>query len=158
MKSNFRGSGFRHTLRAVFKFSAIWFVLLMLPTPILTVSMMMRGIVPPELHRDIWFFLFTRMPLLALAGIALAILTTTRVAGPVVLLKQVFEDVKGGDMDRRLSFRQNDGHLRGLETAFNEMMVALSERADSRRRPKAEADGADIGLTTEETRKLLLGK
>jgi len=93
--------------------------------------------------------------MLALAGIALAILTTTRVAGPMVHLKRVFEDVKGGDMDRRLSFRK---HLRGLETAFNEMMVALSERADSRRRPEAEADGDDIGLTTEETRKLLLGE
>ena len=158
MKLNIRGSGFRHTLRAVFKFSAIWFVLLMLSTPIITVSMMMRGLVSPELHGDVWFFLFTRMPIVALAGIALAILTTTRVAGPMVLLKRVFEDVKGGDMDRRLSFRKSDGHLRGLETAFDEMMVALSERADSRRRSEAEADGADIGLTTEETRKLLLGK
>ena len=155
MKLNIRGSGFRHTLPAVIKFSALWFVLLVLPTPILTVSMMMRGIIPPELHGDVWFYLFTRMPMLALAGIALAILTTTRVAGPMVHLKRVFEDVKSGDMDRRLSFRK---HLRGLETAFDEMMVALSERADSRRRPEAEADGDDIGLTTEETRKLLLGE
>ena len=142
MKLNIRGSGFRHTLRAVFKFSAIWFVLLMLPTPILTVSMMMRGIIPPELHGDVWFYLFTRMPMLALAGIALAILTTTRVAGPMVHLKRIFEDVKSGDMDRRLSFRKSDGHLRGLETAFNEMMVALSERADSRRDPEAEEQRA----------------
>ena len=158
MKSNVRGSGFRHTLPAVIRFSGLWFVLLMLPTPLITVSMMMRGIIPPELHGDVWFFLLTRMPIVALAGIVLAILTTTRVAGPMVLLKRVFEDVKGGDMDRRLSFRKSDEHLREVETAFNEMMVALSERADSRRRPEAKADGADIGLTTEETRKLLLGK
>ena len=98
------------------------------------------------------------MPIVALAGIVLAILTTTRVAGPMVLLKRVFEDVKGGDMDRRLSFRKSDEHLREVERAFDGMMVALSERADSRRRPEAKADGADIGLTTEETRKLLLGK
>ena len=138
MKLNIRGSGFRHTLPAVFRFSALWFVLLMVPTPILTVSMMRIGLVPPELHRDVWLFLFTRMPIVALAGIVLAILTTARVAGPMVLLKRVFEDIKGGDMDRRLSFRKSDEHLRGLETAFNEMMVALNERADARRGPEAE--------------------
>ncbi len=142
MRSYIRGSGFRHTLPAVFKFSALWVVVFMLPIPILTISMMMRGIIPPELHRDVWFYLFTRMPMLALAGIALAILTTTRVAGPMVHLKRVFEDVKSGDMDRRLSFRKSDGHLRGLETAFNEMMVALSERADSRKGPEAEEQRA----------------
>ncbi len=158
MKLNIRGSGFRHTLPAVIKFSALWFVLLVLPTPLITVSMMMRGIIPPELHGDVWFYLFTRMPMLALAGIALAILTTTRMAGPMVLLKRVFEDVKDGDIDRRLSFRKSDKHLREVETAFDEMMVALSERADSRRRPEAEADGDDIGLTPEEKRELLLGK
>ena len=129
MKSNVRGSGFRHTLPAVIRFSGLWFVLLMLPTPLITVSMMMRGIIPPELHRVVWFFLFTRMPIVALAGIALAVLTTTRVAGPIVHLKRVFEDVKGGDMDRRLTFRKSDEHLRGLETAFNEMMVALRPTA-----------------------------
>ena len=143
MKSNLRGSGFRHTLPAVLRFSALWVVLLMLPTPIIIVSMMMKGLVSPELHGDVWFFLFTRMPIVALAGIALAILTTTRVAGPMVHLKRVFEDVKGGDMDRRLSFRKSDEHLRGLETAFNEMMVALSKRADSRRSPEAEEQRAN---------------
>jgi len=155
MKSNVRGSGFRHTLPAVFRFSALWFILLMLSTPILTIFMMMSGIIPPEFHRDIWFFLYTRMPLVALAGIVLAILTTTRVAGPMVLLKRVFEDIKGGDMDRRLSFRKSDEDLRGLETAFNEMMVALSERAHARRGLEAEADVAEIGLTEEEKRELL---
>ena len=129
MKSNIRGSGFRHTLPATFKFSALWLVLLILPTPLLTVSMMMTGLIAPEFHREVWFVLLTRMPIVALAGMVLAILTTTRVAGPMVLLKRAFDDVKGGDMDCRLSFRQNETHLQGLETSFNEMMVALSERA-----------------------------
>ena len=142
MKSKFRGSGFRHTLPAVVKFSALWFGLLMLLAPILMGSMMMGGLVRPEAHGDVWFFLLTRMPMLALAGIALAIFTTTRVAGPMVVLKRAFEDVKGGDMDRRLLFRRSDKHLRGLETAFNEMMVALSERADSRRGSEAEEQRA----------------
>ncbi len=158
MKSNVRGSGFRHTLPAVIRFSALWVVLLMLPVPIITASLMMKGLVPPELHRDVWLFLLTRMPIVALAGIVLGILTTTRVAGPMVLLKRTFEDVQGGNMDRRLSFRKSDEYLREVETAFDGMMVALSGRADSRRRPEAAADGADIGLTEEEKRELLLGK
>ena len=41
-------------------------------------------------------------------------------------------------MDRRLRFRRKDKHLRELETAFNEMMVALAERTDSRRGVEAE--------------------
>ena len=138
MKINIRGSGFRHTLPAVFSFSALWFVVLVLATPILTVSMMMSGLVPPALHREVWFFLLTRMPMIGLAGMALAVLTTTRVAGPMVPLRRAFEDVKHGDMDRRLSFRRTDEHFWGVEMAFNEMMVALSERADSQRRLEAE--------------------
>ncbi len=138
MKLNIRGSGFRHTLPAVFKFSALWFTVLVLTAPILTVSMMMRGVVPPALHGDVWFFLLTRMPIIALMGIVLAVLTTTRVAGPMVLLRRTFEDVRDGDMGRRLSFRGIDKHLRGLETAFNEMMVALNEQVDSPRGVAAE--------------------
>ena len=138
MKINIRGFGFRHTLHAVFPFSALWFVVFVVTTPILTVSMMMRGVVPPALHGDVWFFLLTRMPIIALMGIVLAVLTTTRVAGPMVLLRRTFEDVRDGDMGRRLSFRGIDKHLRGLETAFNEMMVALNERAGSQKGLKVE--------------------
>ncbi len=131
MRSYVRGSGFRHTLPAVFKSSALWVVVVVLTAPVLTVGMMLSGIVPPASHGDVWFFLLTRMPLIVLVAIGLAIFTTTRVAGPMVHLKRVCEDVKGGDMDRRLSFRQSDDHLRGLETAFNGMMVVLSERQHS---------------------------
>ena len=131
MKSYLRGSGFKHTLPAVFKISALWVVVVVLTAPILSVGMMLSGIVPQESHGDVWFFLLTRMPLIVLVAIGLAIFTTTRVAGPMVHLRRVCEDIKGGDMDRRVSFRQSDDHLRGLETAFNEMVVALSERQHS---------------------------
>ncbi len=131
MKSHFRGSGFRHTLPAVFKFSALWVVVVVVMAPVITVVMMLSGTVPPALHGEVWFFLLTRVPIIASVAIGLAIFTTTRVAGPMVHMKRVCEDIKGGDMDRRLSFRQSDDHLRGLETAFNEMMVVLSERQHS---------------------------
>ena len=138
MNRKVRRSGFKHTLPAVLPFSAIWVFVVVLTAPVITVAMMMGGIVPQSLHRDVWFFLFTRVPVLALAVTGLAIFTTNRVAGPLVLLRRAFEDVKGGDMDRRLKFRRADKHLRALETAFNEMMVALRERADSRMGLEAE--------------------
>ena len=128
MKRKIRGSGFQHTLPAVIPVAAIWVVVLVLTAPVLMVSMMMSGIVPPSLHGEVWFFLLTRSSIIALAGIGLVIFTTTRVAGPLVHLKRVFNDVEGGDMDRRVAFRRTDKHLRELETAFNGMMVALNER------------------------------
>ena len=127
---NLRGTGFRHTLPAVFSFSALWFIVLMLTPPIVAISLMINGAIPPAAHNDVWFLLLTRMPIVVLAGIGLAILTTTRVAGPMVLLTQAFEDVAQGDLDRRIVLRQVDRHFEGVETAFNEMMVALKERAD----------------------------
>jgi len=142
MKKNWklRGSGFKHTLPAVLPFSAVWVLVVVLAAPVITVSMMLSGVVPPSTHRDVWFFLLTRVPVIALAATGLAILTTTRVAGPSVQLRRAFEDVKRGDMDRRLRFRWTDRHLQELETAFDEMMVALRERADSHRGVEVEED------------------
>ena len=141
MKMNriLRGVGFKQSLPAVWPFSALWIFVVVAAALIIPIGMMMGGIVPPSLRGDAWFFLITRVPILALVVTALAILTTTRVAGPFIPLKRAFEDVKHGDMDRRLRFRQEDKHLRELETGFNEMMVALRDRADSR-----------MGLETEE--------
>jgi len=72
------------------------------------------------------------MPIIALAAAVLAVLTTARLAGPGVVLSRAFDDVKDGDMDRRIGFRRSDKHLRELESSFNEMMEVLSERTDSR--------------------------
>ncbi len=83
-------------------------------------------------RRDIWFFLATRVPIIALAGVVLAVFTTARVAGPLVRLRRAFDLVKGGDMDQRIGFRRGDTHLRELGRSFNEMMETLSERTDSR--------------------------
>lgn len=138
MRKKLRGSGFKHTLSAVLRFSAVWVFMVVVTAVVIPIGMMLGGIVEPSQRSDVWFFLFTRVPVIALAAIGLAIFTTTRLAGPLVYLKRVFEDVKHGDMDRRLRFRRADRHLRELEAAFNEMMVALRERADSRRGMEAE--------------------
>ncbi len=102
--------------------------------------MMYSDLVPEYLHGDIWFFLFTRVPLIALAGVGLAVFSTSRTAGPMVKLKRVFEDVTGGNMDSRLKLRRGDMAYQELENAFNEMMVAVSERVGSRRGLEAEDD------------------
>ena len=133
MNRDFRGSGFKHNLRSGWPFCGIWIVMLVLSAPVLTIAMMLGDVVPQSSQSDIWFFLLTRTPLMVLAVVVLAVFTTNRVAGPMIALRRAFDTVRRGDMDRRLQFRQNDGHLRELETAFNEMMVALAERADPRR-------------------------
>jgi len=128
MKMKFRGSGFKHSLPSVIPFSAIWVLIVVMTAPIISLGMMAGGLVPESSYGDVWFFLATRVPLLALAAVGLAIFTTNRTAGPLVLIRRAFEAVKAGDMDHRLKFRQTDKHLKGLEFAFNEMMVALMER------------------------------
>ena len=138
MKMKFRGSGFRHSLASVVPFSAIWVLIVVMTAPIISIGMMAGGLVPESSYGDVWFFLATRVPLLALAVVGLAIFTTNRTAGPLVLIKRAFEAVKAGDMDHRLKFRQTDKHLKSLEFAFNEMMVSLQERAEARARAEAE--------------------
>jgi nitrogen fixation/metabolism regulation signal transduction histidine kinase len=124
----------------VFPYFAIWVIVLTLTAPVLTIAMMLSGLVPEYLHGDIWFFLFTRVPLIALAGVGLAVFSTARTAGPMVKLKRVFEDVTRGDMDSRLRLRRGDQAYQELETAFNEMMEAVNERLGSRRGLEAEDD------------------
>ena len=143
----FRGSGFKHTLASVFPFSAVWVFLVVLTAPIISVGMMAGGLVPEASYGDVWFFLATRVPILALASIGLAVFTTNRVAGPLVLMKRAFEAVKEGNMDHRLKFRQSDRHLKDLEVIFNEMMVAIKERGEPRAGQVAEqvAEGEDAG-------------
>ncbi len=141
MTTRIQGGGFRETLPSVFAFSAVWIGILVLTAPVLTIAMMISGIVPEESHGDVWFFLFTRVPIIAVAGAALAVVTTARVAGPLVRLSRIFNKVKDGDLDQRVSFREKDKHLREIEAAFNGMMDALSERIASGEGPSAGSVG-----------------
>jgi len=138
---NVRGFGFRYTLAAVPKFTMIWFVTLVLTPPVIIVAMVLGDLVSESSRGQVWFFLVTRMPFILLAAAGLALLTTTRLAGPFVALKRAFEDVKKGDLNRRLKFREGDTHLREIETLFNEMMAAIRERDPSR-------GGGDRGETS----------
>ena len=53
MKKYLRGTGFKHTLRWVFPYFAIWVVVLVLTAPVLTIAMMYSDLVPDYLHGDI---------------------------------------------------------------------------------------------------------
>ena len=132
MSKKHRGSGYKHTLPWVFPYFAVWVVVLVITAPVLTIAMMLSGLVPSYLHSDIWFFLYTRVPAIAVAGIGLAVFTSVRAAGPMVQLGRAFDDVACGDMDRRVRFRRTDKSFRGLEASFNEMMAVLNQRVDSR--------------------------
>ena len=143
MKLKFRGSGFKHSLPSVIPFSAIWVLIVVMTAPIISIGMMAGGLVPESSYGDVWFFLATRVPVLALAAVGLAIFTTNRTAGPLVLLTRAFEAVTAGDMDHRLKFRNSDKHLKNLEWAFNEMMVAIKERGEPRAGQAAEEEPAD---------------
>ncbi len=132
MKRHIRGSGFRHTLPAVFRFSALWVIVVVLTATGIIVGMILSDLVHPALRGEAWFFLATRVPIIALVAVGIGIFTTNRLAGPWVLLTRAFKDVEGGDMDYRIRFRDSDRHLRDVETGFNRMMVALNERAESR--------------------------
>ena len=140
MSRKIRGSGFKHTLPAVYSFSAVWVALVVLSPPIIVIGMMAGDLVPESSYGDVWFFLATRVPVLALAAVGLAIFTTNRVAGPLILLKRAFEAVKEGDLERRIKFRQEDGHYKIVEKAFNEMMVVIGERCEPRADGEAEEE------------------
>ena len=142
MKRYIRGSGFRHTLPAVFRFSALWVFLVVLTPPIVIVGMVLSDLVPPTLQGEVLFFLYTRTPLIALVAIGIAIFTTNRLAGPWIYLARALEKVEHADMDFRIRFRRSDTHLRDVEAGFNRMMVALNERVESRAGLESEDDGA----------------
>ena len=131
-KKKLRGIGFKHSLSAVFPMTAIWVVVVVLTAPVMTGAMIMGGLVPESSYPDVWIFLLTRVPLLAVAAIGLAVFTTSRSVGALVRMKRTFEEIRDGDMDARMSsFRRGDRHFSDAAQSFNAMMDALQERVGS---------------------------
>jgi HAMP domain-containing protein len=65
--------------------------------------------------------------LLAAVG-ALAVMTTHRLAGPIIGIRLACEDVAKGRLDRRVAFRSHNQELDDLADAFNGMMEAVEKR------------------------------
>ena len=79
-------------------------------------------------YRDILITALCVEAILFSAGIvALASVTSHRIAGPYIRLEHTFQEVKSGKPSVRLNFRSYD-HLEGLEKSFNEMMETIEER------------------------------
>ena len=156
MTTKLRGSGYKYTLPWVLPTFALWVVVLVVTAPVLAITMMVSDLIPYYLHEDVWFFLYTRTPAIALAGIGLAVFSSTRTAGPLIQLGRAFDDVKNGDMDRRVVFRRGDKAFRGLEVSFNEMMDVLNERLESGVGAEAEDRGAPQRSHDENQRDLAL--
>jgi methyl-accepting chemotaxis protein len=125
-----RGTGFKFALPYVLRYSWVWIVVVVAAVPIFAVAsyILTAGLLTEDAQSRLWTVVLTRTPLIIVAVVILAVFTTQRLAGPFVALKRAFEDVKSGDLDRRLRFRRTDEHLRDIENAFNEMMETLQQR------------------------------
>jgi len=73
--------------------------------------------------------------LFSAAIVALAKITSHRIAGPYIKLQRVFESVRDGNLDQNLSFRKYD-HLEELATAFNQMMVEVRAKTNKEEPPR----------------------
>lgn len=132
-----RGTAVKLTIPYVLRYLGLWLVVTLLVvlgfsiTSYLVLADRMAG---AELHRFA-VVLWSQAILVILAILALALFTTHRLAGPFIAVKRACEDVKAGDLTRRLHFRRADGHLLDVEGAFNEMMESLEAKSPGTGRP-----------------------
>lgn len=126
-----RGSGVRHTLPYILRFSGVWILVTSLVAVVFGVTsyLVMFDQLSEEARRHLVVVLSVQTALVVLAVILLAVFSTHRLAGPMIAIQRAMEDVKAGDLSRELRFRRTDPHLTEISTAFNEMMVALRERS-----------------------------
>lgn len=132
-----RGTGVRWTLRYVPRFAGLWLLVCVLTLLVFAVTSYL-GLFDRlgEAGRSRLLLVLTLQTVFVIVGmVALAIFTTHRLAGPIIGLLRAFEDVKAGDLNRQLRFRQSDRHLADLEKAFNEMVASLRVRVESGHAP-----------------------
>jgi len=125
-----RGAAVKLTYPYVLRYMGLWLVVTTLVVLVFTVTsyfLLADRLAGAELRRFA-IILFAQMVCVMLALVALALFTTHRLAGPFIALKRAFDDVKAGDLTRRLRIRRADGHLLAVETAFNEMMESLEAK------------------------------
>lgn len=86
-------------------------------------------------RQAVLFAMFGEIAAFLMLFVALASFTAHRIAGPFIRLVHTFHNVRDGDMNTELHFREYD-KLHELEQAFQEMMTALRERADEKQEPR----------------------
>ena len=129
MERRIRGTGLRHTLPFVVRFAGLWLVVSVGAVLVAGVSSYLlfadRVQGDPSGLRNA---VLTQTVLSVLALVLLAVFTTHRLAGPWVAVKRALLAVRDGDLDARLRFRAVDPRLQEVQSAFDEMLVAVRER------------------------------
>ena len=138
-----RGTGVRFTLRYVPRFSGLWLFVCTLTLVVfaLTSYLGLANSLGEAGRSRLLLVLSLQTVCVVLGMVALAIFTTHRLAGPLIALLRAFQDVKAGDLDRQLRFRQSDDHVADLEREFNGMMASVRQRLDEERAPGPIARG-----------------
>lgn len=130
MARQVRGTGLRHTLPYVLRFSGLWLLVTTLAILVFAVSLYLslaERLTEPGRTRLVLVLGLQTFFVLA-AIFALAVFSTHRLAGPLIALRRSLEAVRDGRLDWVLRFRSTDPHLDDIETAFNEMMAALRQK------------------------------
>ncbi|MFL6200951.1 MAG: hypothetical protein ACJ76J_17395 [Thermoanaerobaculia bacterium] len=130
-----RGSGVRFTLPYMLRFSGLWILLTSVVVIVFAVTsyLAMFDRLSESARRDLIVVLSVQTALAILAVILLAVFHTHRLAGPLIGIRRAMEDVKAGDLNRKLRFRRSDPHLEELEAAFNDMMESFRGRTGGAR-------------------------
>jgi methyl-accepting chemotaxis protein len=125
-----RGTAVKLTYPYVLRYLGLWLVVTILAILVFSATsyfLLADRLAGAELHRFALILLAQTVGVI-LALVALALFTTHRLAGPFIALKRAFDDVREGNLTRRVRFRRADGHLLEIEEAFNEMMESLETR------------------------------
>jgi methyl-accepting chemotaxis protein len=125
-----RGSGVRFTLPYMLRFSGLWILVMTLIAVVFGVTsyLVMFDQLSEGAREHLLVVLSIQTALVIAAVLLLAVFSTHRIAGPLIAIRRALEDVKAGNLERRLKFRRSDPHLGEIETAFNEMVEALRQR------------------------------
>ena len=140
LRIKLRGTGFKHTLPYLWRYSNIWFLVFLVSAPGTFIGFLMTDVLTEAGREAVLSFLFTRMPIVVVAVAMLAMMLTARLAGPFVALTRAFADVAAGDMSRRLRFRGDENHLEGVEDGFNAMMETVEKQAGGQQNPTGDAE------------------
>jgi HAMP domain-containing protein len=136
---NRRGSGVKFTVPFLVRFSGLWMAVTIAAILVFSATsyLMMSDRIGQDGKGNLVTILAVQTIVLVLAIVALAVFTTHRLAGPYIALKRAFEEVKRGQLDHPLRFRNADVHLQDLETSFNEMTEALRHKLQGGAPPSA---------------------
>jgi nitrogen fixation/metabolism regulation signal transduction histidine kinase len=128
MAKRLRGTGVKHTIGFVGRFSGLWMVVTIAAVLVAAASTYLVFAERFEGATQVRFVraLALQTGLTVVAVVALAIFTTHRLAGPWIAVRRALEAVRDGNLDTRLRIRASDINCKNVEVAFNEMVEALN--------------------------------